>query len=641
MTDAANDKPESFDLNSDDVAARKRGDLKRLFPEVFSEDKLDLDQLRRVMGDWIDEGTERFGLNWSGKADCMKVIQSPATGALHPDRAESVKFDESENVFIEGDNLEVLKLLQKAYFGRIKMIYIDPPYNTGNEFIYPDKFSETLDTYLRYTNQIDDDGSKFSTSVESDGRFHSRWLNMMYPRLYIAKNLLSEEGICFVNIGSEELHNLIALCNIIFGEENNCGVMVWEKKKKPSFLDKNMGSVTDYIVCFAKNRADSPAFLAGKVEDGKKYPFNNAGNGVKILTFPRGSVRFNMSDGKIVPQDMSEGNIFTELLDDCEVQNGTNANDFRLKGEWRYSQAKLDDFVEQGAEILISKIPFRPNYINRSGEGKKSANLLSHRINGIPTNEDATEEMREIFGTDVMSHPKPSGLMKYLVRSVTTENDIILDFFAGSASTAHGVWQQIQEDGHKRKWIMVQLPETVSADEPAFESGFRTISQIGRERVRRVGKSLVTGDFDTGFRAFKLSASSFTKWEVSSHEGANDLIKKIEQAAHNLSEDADESILFELLLKDGYDLTTSIDEMVVADSKVYSIADGTLLVCLERNLTKGIIDALTDLAAEKDAARVVCLDAGFQGNDQLKANAVQSFKSRLGHGEDGSMFRTV
>lgn len=641
MTDSPNEQPEPFDLNSDDVAARKRDDLKRLFPEVFNEDKIDFDQLRRVMGDWVDEGSERFGLTWPGKAACMRVIQAPATGALRPDRDKSVNFDESENVFIEGDNLEVLKLLQKAYFGKIKMVYIDPPYNTGGEFIYPDRFSETLETYLQYTNQTDNDGSKFSTSVESDGRFHSRWLNMIYPRLYIAKNLLTDDGICFINIGGEELHNLISLCNLIFGEENNCGVMVWEKKKKPSFLDKNMGSVTDFIVCFAKSRANSPAFLAGKVEDGKKYPFNNAGNGLKNLTFPIGSVRFNIPDGKIDPQDMSEGNIFTELLDNCIIENGTNASEFRLKGEWRYSQAKLDEFVKNDADILISKIPFRPNYINRSGEGKKSANLLSHRINAVPTNEDATDEMREIFGADVMSHPKPSGLMKYLVRSVTGEGDIILDFFAGSASTAHGVWRQVQEDDYRRKWIMVQLPEPIAEDEPAFEKGFRTISQIGRDRLRRVSDSFDKDDFDNGFRSFSLAASSFSCWDASSQEQAHDLVKKIEIQTQHTKNENDDDILFELLLKDGFELTTKIDETIVAGSKVYSVADGTLLMCLERKLTKETIDALADLAEEKDAARVVCLDAGFQGNDQLKTNAVQTFKSRLGHGEDGSMFRTV
>lgn len=641
MTGSPTDKPTPFDLNSDDVAARKRADLKRLFPEVFEGEKIDFDQLRRVMGDWVNEGTERFGLTWPGKAACMKVIQAPATGALRPDRSESVNFDESENVFIEGDNLEVLKLLQKAYFGKIKMIYIDPPYNTGGEFIYPDKFSETLETYLDYTNQADNKGSKFSTSVDSDGRFHSKWLNMLYPRLYIARNLLTDDGVCFINIGGEELHNLIALCNTIFGEENNCGVMVWEKKKKPSFLDKNMGSVTDYIVCFAKNRSDSPAFLAGKVEDGKKYPFNNAGNGLRILNFPKGSVRFNVPDGKIVPQDMSEGNIVTELLDECNVVNGTNANEFRLKGEWRYSQAKLNEFVESGAEILISKVPFRPNYINRSGEGKKSANLLSHRINSIPTNEDATDEMREIFGADVMSHPKPSGLMKYLVRAVTGEGDTILDFFAGSASTAHGVWRQVQEDADRRKWIMIQLPEPVAEDEPAFKAGFRTISQIGRDRVRRVGGSLDASDCDKGFRAFRLSASCFAIWDSSSQEHADDLLKKIEAQAQHAKSESDDDIIFELLLKDGFELTIKIDEAVAAGSKVYSVADGALLICLERNLTKEIIDALAELAEANNAARVVCLDAGFQGNDQLKTNAVQTFKSRLGHGEDGSMFRTV
>ena len=214
------DEPKSFDLTSDDVAARKRAELKRLYPEVFTEDQIDFDQLRRVMGDWVDPGPERFGLTWPGKAACMRVIQAPATGTLRPDREESVDFDETENVFIEGDNLEVLKLMQKAYFGKVKMIYIDPPYNTGKEFIYPDRYAENLDTYLEYTGQKDAEGSTFSTNTDFNGRFHSRWLNMMYPRLYLAKNLLREDGVIFISIDDHENRNLQKMCDSIFGEEN-------------------------------------------------------------------------------------------------------------------------------------------------------------------------------------------------------------------------------------------------------------------------------------------------------------------------------------------------------------------------------------------------------------------------------------
>lgn len=252
MTDSTNEQPSPFDLNSDDVAARKRADLMRLFPEVFNEDKIDFDQLRRVMGDWADESTERFGLTWPGKAACTKVIQAPATGALHPQHDGSVNFGKSENVFIEGDNLEVLKLLQKAYFGKIKLIYIDPPYNTGNEFIYPDRFAENLDTYLSYTGQVDAEGRQFSTNSDRSGRFHSRWLNMMYPRLILARNLMREDGVIFISIDDNEIHNLRAICNQIFGEECFLGVISRVTGTPTGGGNTALVGEVDYLLAFGR-----------------------------------------------------------------------------------------------------------------------------------------------------------------------------------------------------------------------------------------------------------------------------------------------------------------------------------------------------------------------------------------------------
>ncbi|MCY3986809.1 MAG: site-specific DNA-methyltransferase [Candidatus Dadabacteria bacterium] len=233
-------------LLSADVAQEKRDALKQLFPEVFTEDTIDFEQLRRVMGDWVEPGKERYGLNWPGKAECMKVIQAPSIATLKPARDESVNFDETENLFIEGDNLEVLKLLQKAYFGKIKMIYIDPPYNTGKEFIYPDKYQENLDTYLAYTGQADDECKKFATNTDAGGRFHSNWLNMMFPRLYLARNLLREDGVIFISIGNDEFENLVRLCHLIFGEENFIECITWNKRVPKN--DKGIGNIHEYIL---------------------------------------------------------------------------------------------------------------------------------------------------------------------------------------------------------------------------------------------------------------------------------------------------------------------------------------------------------------------------------------------------------
>jgi len=268
--------PEKMPLTSMDVADEKREDLKRClgqaFPEVFAEGAIDFDQLKRVLGEWVDPGKERFGLTWPGKADCVKIIQQPSVATLKPVREESVNFDETENLFIEGDNLEVLKLLQKAYFGKIKMIYIDPPYNTGNEFIYPDKFSETLETYLEYTGQKDSEGRKFSTNSDAVGRYHSNWLNMMYPRLYLARNLLCEDGSIWISIDDHEISRLRELCDHIFGEENFVASVIWQKVYAPKNSARFFSEDHDYILVYARN-ADvwEPTLLPRTEEANARY----------------------------------------------------------------------------------------------------------------------------------------------------------------------------------------------------------------------------------------------------------------------------------------------------------------------------------------------------------------------------------
>ena len=461
---------------------------------------------------------------------------------------------------------------------------------------------------------------------------------MMYPRLKLARNLLKDDGVIFISIDDHEVANLRKLCDEIFGDENFCGVFIWEKKKKPSFLNANMGTVTDYIVCYAKHRPSSPPFGAGKVEDGKKYPFNNAGNSEQTLVFPVGSVKFTCPDQIVTKQDMSEGNIKTKLLNDVEIVNGTNANEFQLKGEWRYSQAKLDSFVANGAEIIISKVPFRPNYINRSGDLKKTSNFLSHRTNKIPTNEDATEEIRQLFGTDVMSHPKPSGLLKYLVRSVTNEGDLVLDFFAGSCSTAHGMWRQDIEDEQQRRFICVQLPEKLDAtdgetNKKAIEFCDKhnlphTIAEIAKERLRRTITNLSdSGMFDAktdfGFRVFKLSTSNIRAWDSN-----GSIEKTLLDSSDNLKHDRQEiDVLYELLLKFGLNLAVPIEERTIADKSIFVIGFGALVVCLDDSLDLEVVEGIAQLKKElkPENMRGVLKDSGF-ADDVVKTNAVQILK---------------
>lgn len=370
----------------------------------------------------------RLELNWIGK-NCRpkiepRVLLEESGRSYHAGRKITTR-DTFDNILIHGDNLLALKAIEQSYTGKVKCIYIDPPYNTGSAFEHYD-----------------------------DGVEHSVWLSLMRDRLELLRQLLSPDGVLFVSIDDTELAYLCVLLDEVFGRKHSCGMFVWEKKKKPSFLDSNMGIVTEYILAYAKDRSRSPAFIGGLTTAGKKYPLNNAGNGVKTLTFPPQSILFRCNDQVFEPQDMSEGNILTELLDRLEVRDSHNVNRFRLKGEWRYSQAKLEDIIESGETIVISKVPFRPNHIREGGEPKKLKNLLSIAHYGMSTYEDATAESRALFGeTTAFDYPKPEKLICTLLSAVTEEGDLVLDSFAGSGTTG--------AVAHKmgRRWIMVELGE--------------------------------------------------------------------------------------------------------------------------------------------------------------------------------------
>lgn len=653
MTDTPNEQPEPFDLNSDDVAARKRADLKRLFPEVFNEDKIDLDQLRRVMGDWVDEGSERFGLTWPGKAACMRVIQAPATGALRPDRDQSANFDRSKNVFIEGDNLEVLKLLQKAYFGKIKMIYIDPPYNTGKEFIYPDRYAENLDTYLAYTGQKDDDGKKFATNSDLAGRFHSNWLNMMFTRIFLAKNLLSEDGVIVIHIDEHEFAHLNLVMNMIFGEENNLGPIVWDKKN-PKGDSSKISTQHEYLVCYAKNfehlrevaplsraKANAQRMLDAAARFYNKHDDLDEAN----TSFREWIKRQDLSGGEAAYKFIDkDGHVYRPVS--MAWPNKKKAPDsyfiplkHPVTGKscpvpergWRNPPEKMKELLEKGLILFgadETKQPERKYLLHENME----ENIPS--VIPFAGSDDALMNQMGIS----FDNPKPVAFLQNIIEWFTSDDDAIIDFFAGSASTAHAIMRSNHQREAHRNWILVQLPEPIEDKDGQATEESNTISALARERLSKVAEEGIEVDF----RAFGLSPSAFTRWEAASDIEQDDLLSEIEGHAEHVSAEAsDFDMLFEILLKDGFELTTHVETVAMKDGEVFSVADGALLICLERNLTKEIIDALADLAEEKDAARVVCLDAGFQGNDQLKTNAVQTFKSRLGHGEDGSMFRTV
>lgn len=633
---------EKFPLDSMDIKQEQISRLKQLFPEVFTEgNKIDWEKLKLTLGEDIEVGKERFGLNWAGKSDCFKLIQQPSTGTLVPAKEESINFDTTENLFIEGDNLEVLKLLQKSYFGKVKMIYIDPPYNTGNDFVYVDDFKDNLKNYLELTGQVDAGGKKLSTNVESDGRFHSNWLNMMYPRLFLAKNLLKEDGVIFISIDDNEVHNLRALCNEIFGEENFVEIFSWVKTSTPPGLSNKSRKTVEYILCYEKNITNQK--YKGELLDGGDQPLLNSGNPEKVLCFPASSVLFKLPDGEY------EAGLYdrVELMEKINILNGKSNSTLKLKGEFKWIQKTLDTEIQNGTTFIVKSERFAIRFLRKDEGGYKApTNLLkdkyispviSKKDNCVDTNETSSSELSELLGGRYFDFPKPVSLIKHLIGFIADKDDIVLDFFAGSATTAHAVLELNREDAGNRKFICVQIPEPTDENSEAFRAGYKNIAEIGKERIRRVIKKIKTekerqepdmfeGDKkpqDLGFKVFKLQSSNFATWDANVEKSIDTLTEKLFRHIDHISPEAEQdAILFELLLKAGFELTTQIEKLTLADKTVYSVMENALLICLERNLTHELLNAI----AELKPVRFICLDEGFCDNDQLKSNAVLLMK---------------
>jgi adenine-specific DNA-methyltransferase len=607
-------QPERLTLTSLDLCSERREELLRLMPEVRADgNKIDFERLKLVLDGSIEVGRERYGMNWSGKAECFRTIQAPSVGTLRPCPEESVGFDTTENVIIEGDNLEVLKLLQKSYLGKIKMIYIDPPYNTGNDFIYPDTFSESLQTYLGYTGQVDAEGKKFGTNTEADGRFHSKWLNMMYPRLYLARNLLREDGVIFVSISDHEVAALRMLMNEIFGEENFSAQLVWKSRKFPDSRAKS-GVSTDheYIVLYTRSEQ---GILRGIERDETK--FSNPDNDRRGPWMSRSLLG--------LASRTQRPNLHYALIDPLTERTFNPPDDTG----WRYGQERMKALIASGCILFPSKPDGRPREKKFRSELQSEFVAFASIIDDVFT-ADGTAEIRDLFGEEIFDFSKPSSLIERLVKQGGEEEGIILDFFAGSASTAQAVLQLNQKDGGNRKYILVQLPE------PTGRADYPTIAEITKERVRRVAKRMNESDQaslsfngttpqDRGFRVFKLAESNFTEWDAQLSHDAGALERQLDLHIDHIRQGRSaDDLLCELLLKSGFPPTTPVETKTLAGKTVYFVSGGALVICLERALTLDVIRAIADAKPE----RVVCLDEGFAGNDQLKANAVQTFRTK-------------
>ena len=626
---------------SDDVTARRHDMLKNFvaqeFPECLSEGRIDFEMLRRALGNWVEAGNERFGLVWPGKAQCMRIIQQPSVATLKPDRSESVDFESTSNVFIEGDNLEVLKLLQKSYFGRVKMIYIDPPYNTGQEFIYPDKYAESLETYLAYTGQIDGEGRRFSTNTETVGRYHSNWMNMMYPRLYLARNLLRDDGAIFISIDDHELSRLRELCDQIFGEENFKVDIAWQKRYTRSNNTVDFTTVVEHLLVYAKSEAFEVNLLPRTEEADARY--SNPDND------PRGEWKGASFLNPASPQDRP--NLCYPLRNPNTgetVHPTTNA--------WRRSQEAFkvllaDNRLYWGPDGKAS-VPSIKMFLSEA-RGLTPTNFWAHDYAGHT--DEGTRDLEVLIPGKVFNNPKPVQLVRRMLEHACNgPGDIVLDFFAGSSVTAQATVELNLEDGGSRKFILVQLPEPVEEDSNAAKAGFSTIADIGRERIRCViakARRASDGELDLdqrgaadlGFKAFRLDRSNFRIWDgLGDPADAEVLARRLElHVDHRRSESAPDDIVHEILLKAGFPLSTKVERMTLVGSDVFSIEGGALLVCLEKDLSSELVDKL----AEANPLQVICLDEGFNGNDQLKANAVQTFKARAQAEGSEIVFRTV
>jgi adenine-specific DNA-methyltransferase len=654
--------PERLDLASQDPLADRVAVLRTLFPDVLREGKIDIDALRRSVGDWVDTGPERFGLSWPGKAECMRVIQEPSIGTLVPLREESVNFDGTQNVIIEGDNLEVLKLLQKAYYGKVKLIYIDPPYNTGSEFIYPDNFKEGLADYLKYSGQVDDAGLRLSANAETDGRYHSKWLSMMYPRLFLARNLLREDGVIFVSIDDHEIHNLRALMSEIFGEENFVACLVWnaEGHTDNQFQIKGMH---EYILVYART---ATRFEAGYFVDPNTRPESNLWRGVaensitkngpknpaSWIELPIGfpcavadldlpSTPLTSDEWELVEEQSSIsrelsqrlGLVFPLRKEAVKVREGKLSRSVAVHSGWANAD-KLRRFIADGFHPLVdadgTSMEFYLSdrgvlYYRRHREG------LARNIVSVLRNVGTTERMRsELESKGIyFDYPKPRELLQTLVQiGGASGDDLVVDFFAGSGTTADAVLQMNSDSNgvSRMRFLLVQLPEKGGANRG------ETISATTRARVRVVCERLSESqqsllrpdDSDIGFRAYGLSRSNFRVWSGESAD-ATGVAQQLEMAVEHVADgSSEESMLTELLLKTGYRLTALTDMLDFAGIGVYSVAEGALLVCLAPSLTIEVFEAM----AEAGPAMILVLDAGFGGSDELKVNALQTVRAR-------------
>ena len=599
--------------------------LKSLFPNIIKEGKVDVEELKALLGEEIETNDEYYRFTWAGKSQARQEANKPSTGTLRPIKKESKDWNTTQNILIEGDNLEVLKLLQKSYVDKIKMIYIDPPYNTGKDFVYKDNYADNLGNYLSITGQTDEEGKKLSTNTESDGRYHSNWLNMMYPRLKLARQLLNDDGVIFISINENEVHNLRKLCDEIFGEENFVCEFVWQSKKGGG--SDNTGAVTDHEYVLSYSKTNSSNTLSKILLSSEELDREDE----------KGKYRRGRELNKWGSNSRREDR--PTMYFPVAGPNGENVYPIRNDGSegcWRWGKIKMEKIVADGDAEFVPRND--GTYIVYEKIRSTDPRVKPYRtwLKDVPTTAEGSKEVKAIFdGKNIFSFPKPLGLCTTLLNiGLNDEESIILDFFAGSGTTAHAVMQLNSEDGGTRKYICVQLPEATDVESEAFKYGYKTIAEITKERIRRAGAQLKVGvdenlfkskenNFDIGFRLFKLDSSNINAWDGSVQDFEQNLLS----AAENIKPDrAEEDVLYEILLKSGLDLAQPIEEKTIAGKKVFNIGLGALFICLANDLTTAVAEGIGKWKQELEPStcRVIFKDTGF--NDVEKTNSIQILK---------------